>query len=264
MVFWNLNNCALVEEVAELVVEQDCHLVALSEADVECVEMIIETLSTKYKAVYRYQETPGCDRIRLIVNERYSDVELLNQHRYYSLIKITGRDKGLIIGLVHLPSKLHHAPDEIRAAAEILHRHISEEEERYEMEDSMVVGDFNIDPFEMPMISFSGMCATNAKDSSIRDRITRAGQKRRLFYNPMWALYSAYGEKPGSYRYDRLGEDVVGWHFLDQVIIRPSLIEAFRFDALKLICGTSTYKFVNQNGVPTSSDHLPIACEVEI
>ncbi len=264
MVFWNLKNRALVAEVAELVVEQDCHLVALSEADVECTKMIIEELATKYNAVYRYHETPGCDRIRLIVNERYSDVELLNQHAYFSLIKITGRDKDLIIGLVHLPSKCYHEPDESRVAAETLHRHISEEEERYEMEDSMVIGDFNFDPFEMPMVSFSGMCATNAKDTANRDRITRSWGEKRLFYNPMWALYSAYSERPGSFKYDRFGEDVVGWHFLDQVIIRPSLIEAFKFDALKLIYETSTYKFVNQNGKPTSSDHLPIVCEIEI
>ncbi len=136
------------------------------------------------------------------------------------------------------------------------------EEKLHSIVNSMLIGDFNVDPFEMPMISFSGMSATNGLACSRREEVTRAGEKTKLFYNPMWTLYSPYKDRPGSHRYSRLGEDVVSWHFLDQVIIRPTLIDSFKFESLKLINGTENYNYLNRNQTPYLSDHLPLMCEI--
>ena len=70
-------------------------------------------------------------------------------------------------------------------------------------------------------------------------------------------------ERPGTHRYVRLGEDVVSWHFLDQVIIRPSVVDKFKFESLRLCYGTENYSYLNSNHAPTLSDHLPIMCELE-
>ncbi|WP_320153152.1 hypothetical protein [uncultured Tolumonas sp.] len=114
------------------------------------------------------------------------------------------------------------------------------------------------------MISFYGMGASNGIDCSQRDTITCSGESNRLFYNPMWTLYSSNKDFPGTHKYARTGEDVVSWHFLDQVIIRPSLIEKFSFDSLSIITNTTQYKFTNKNNKPSLSDHLPIKCELAL
>ena len=264
ILFWNLNNQNLVHETAELVHTEHIDFMAFSETNVEFVEKIINILELNYNKVFYFHETPGCNRIKVVSTLKFNEIMLLNQHKYYSLMLLNGNERPLIIGMVHFPSKRYHSPDEIRRAFEILHTSISHEEEIHGVNDSLIVGDFNVDPFEMPMVSFTGMCATNATDCIARDIVTRAEEGKRLFYNPMWSLYSVFAQRPGTHKYSRFGEDVIRWHFVDQVIIRPSLIDAFKFNSLKLISGTKVHKYTNKNGVPNLSDHLPIACEVEL
>ncbi len=264
ILFWNLNNQNLVYETTELIHSENIDFMVFSETTVEFVEEVINIFKLNYHKVFYFHETPGCDRIKVISTLKLNEIKLLNQHKYYSLMLLNGKERRLILGMVHFPSKRYHSPDESRRAFEILHRAISREEETHRVNDSLIVGDFNVDPFEMPMVSFTGMCATNAKDSLALDTVKRATEEKRLFFNPMWSLYSVFDQTPGTHKYDRLGEDVIKWHFVDQVIIRPSLIDAFKFNSLKVISGTKAYNYTNKNGVPILSDHLPISCEVEL
>lgn len=264
ILFWNLKQQNLVKETAELVHEENIDFMAFSEASNAFVEELINILKSDYDQVFYFHETPGCDRIKVVTKLKLNEVMLLNQHKYFSLMLIMGNKRPLIVGMVHLPSKRYHEPDEIRRASEILYISILNEEEIHDVNDSLIFGDFNVDPFEMPMVSFTGMCATNHRDCISREIVTRAGEAKRVFYNPMWSLYSAFGQKPGTHKYDRYGEDVICWHFVDQVIIRPSLIDAFKFNSLKVLNGTTGHKYTNKNGLPNLSDHLPITCEVEL
>lgn len=261
--FWNLQNKPLIEEAAELVIESKCDICAFSEISDGTLDNVVKLLFKKYKIECSPYLTPGCDRIKIIIIGRDENISLLNQHKYYSLIKISKNDHNLIAGFVHFPSKLHHSPDELRRASEILRKQLILEENLHAIADSLIMGDFNVDPFEMPMVSFSGMSATNGIDCSRREKVTRGGEDTRLFYNPMWTLYSSYKDRPGGYKYSRLGEDVVSWHFLDQVLIRPTLIDTFMFESLRLINGTENYNYLNTNQAPSLSDHLPLMCEIE-
>jgi hypothetical protein len=262
--FWNTQKKQLVNETAELIVESGCIICGFSEINDITLENITRLLVNEYNVECSRFPTPGCDRIKLLIVGQTVDILLLNQHRYYSLIKISRNNQKLIVGFVHFPSKLHHSADELRRASEVLRDQVVYEENRHKISQSLIIGDFNVDPFEMPMISFSGMGATNGLACSRRMEVTRAGEKARLFYNPMWTLYSAYKDRPGSHRYSRLGEDVVSWHFLDQVIIRPTLIDNFKFESLKLIERTTNYNYLNVNKSPSLSDHLPLMCAIEL
>jgi len=263
ILFWNTQKKPLASEITELIAEEDCDIAAFCETDEKTVVDAIGALEIQHNRTYLFQTTPGCDRIKVILKKEINGITLLNQHKYFSLMKLTKPGKELIIGFVHLPSKMHHSLDEIRRASELLNCQIQEEEAAHGINDSLIMGDFNVDPFEMPMISFTGMSATNSIDCMNKDVITRAEESKRLFYNPMWSLYSSHSERPGSHKFRRFGEDVINWHFLDQVIIRPSLINKFDFKALKLIFNTTSFMFTNRNGRPVASDHLPISCEVE-
>lgn len=261
--FWNIQRKRLTEEIAELILESKCQLYAFAEASDETIEAAIEYLGNQYGVQYSLLPTPGCDKIKLMVLGASNHIALLNQNKDFSLIKIDLAHLELIVGFVHLPSKLHRTPDQSRRACEKLRNQIVEEEDIYDTDKSIVIGDFNVNPFEMPMISFSGMAATNGIDCSKRDTISCDGESQRLFYNPMWTLYADHKERPGSHRYIRTGEDVVSWHFLDQVIIRPALIDHFKFDALTLVKKTENYCFTNIHHTPKPSDHLPLMCEFE-
>ena len=74
-------------------------------------------------------------------------------------------------------------------------------------------------------------------DRSIAREVSRivGGQKRKFFYNPMW---SRYGDgtigPPGTYFY-RGGQVSHFWHMLDQVLLRPSLLDYYSHGAMQIV-----------------------------
>ncbi len=261
--FWNIQKKSLINEIAELISESGCNVYAFAESSDETIEKVITLLINKYNIACSLYPTPGCSKIKLVVIGQVENISLLNQAQHYSLIKISGQSNELIVGFVHFPSKLHHTLNQLRRISELFRNQILVEEELHSISDTVVIGDFNVDPFEMPMVSFTGMAATNGIACSQRESVVCDGEENRLFYNPMWTLYSSHRERPGSHKYIRTGEDVVSWHFLDQVLIRPSLIDRFKFESLALIKETQNYNYLNANQAPKLSDHLPLMCEIE-
>ena len=101
----------------------------------------------------------------------------------------------LLIVAVHLPSKLHQKDEDREFNVRNISDRISDQESRIGHNRTMVIGDFNMDPFENGMIVADGLHAVMDKNiAGIGDR--RVGGKRyHLFYNPMWS---------------RLGDDTIG------------------------------------------------------
>ncbi|WP_214660176.1 hypothetical protein, partial [Vibrio anguillarum] len=207
--------------------------------------------------------TPGCDRIKTFRSCEY-EFELSHQGHHFSLLKLNVGDALTICGFVHLPSRRYHSEEQIMAVFRTLYHELSQEEENSRTTRTILVGDFNNNPFDKPMVSFYGMACTNGIDCSKRTHVTSVGESKSLFYNPMWSLYSTMKDKPGGHKYSRLEDDVVSWHMLDQVIMRPSMVEYFDFDELKIVDSTLLGTLVNRNGKPSLSDHLPLVCKFNL
>ena len=87
-------------------------------------------------------------------------------------------------------------------------------------------------------------------------------ESRRYFYNPMWALMGdhtsaalgTFFRGSGSYTH-------YFWHTFDQVLLRPSLLAAFREDELRVVETVGQRSLLAKNGPGLDlkiSDHLPI------
>ncbi|WP_375320660.1 hypothetical protein [Aliivibrio logei] len=263
LLFWNLEKKEINEEVLELIQEQEPTIVAFSEGCGINITDLINSLKSDFNKNYEYIDTPGCDKIK-VLKVSGLNISLMNQNKDYSLMSYIYNNDTYLLGFVHLPSKLHQTEEQQRRACERLYKQINLEEVTNDISKSIIIGDFNVNPFESPMLSFSGLAATNGIDCSLRDSIVSDGETKKLFFNPMWTLYGQYKDRPGSHRYVKTGVSVASWHFLDQVIIRPLLIEHFDFNELKFISKTSNYSFVNRNGTPSTSDHLPLVCKFNI
>jgi hypothetical protein len=261
ILFWNIQKKPLVTEVCDVIEESRCTIAGFAEMEENIIDEVIATLDQVYGLKFFRCMNPGCEKIVIIIKDNTYKVSLRNQNKDFSILSFEVGDRSYILGFVHLPSKLHRGMDQMRRACERLRMQVEIEEDELGIAEAILIGDFNLDPFEMAMISFSGLAATNGVACSQRMEITRDGEANRLFYNPMWTLYSEHKLTPGSHRYIRSGEDVVSWHFLDQVIIRPSLIESFSFSSLNLIKKTRKYRLVSDNAIPNLSDHLPLVCQ---
>ena len=131
------------------------------------------------------------------------------------------------------------------------------------------MGDFNMDPFENPMVEAAGFNCVRvhsvaAKRGGVR---TYAGEEYPYFYNPMWNfLGDEAAHAPGTYFYDRGRAVTHYWHMFDQVLIRPEIRKNLLYDTLRIVEHDGEDSLVTVDGRPdsTKSDHLPITFKLEL
>ena len=179
-------------------------------------------------------------------------------------IELPDRDP-VLLAAVHLPSKLHQSGDSQALECKELARQIELEEQKAGHRRTILVGDFNVNPFEAAMAG--GLHSVMSRQVASRGTRTVQGRDFPFFYNPMWCHFGDAGSNTaGSYYYDA-GEHVNHyWNMFDQVLLRPEL--ALRFDSarLSILKAIGSLSLVRPDGRPdqqVGSDHLPLLFEVE-
>jgi len=133
---------------------------------------------------------------------------------------------------------------------------------------SILIGDFNMRPYDAGMVTPTALNAAPCKHSASQPR-TVAGVQYQHFYNPCWELLgnwkpngpsgSTLGRQPGTfYRNDRT--DAVRWWLIDQVLIRPSITHWMHGRPPRILTRVGPYELLTSRGVINRdiSDHLPI------
>ena len=171
-------------------------------------------------------------------------------------------DDDVILGMVHLPSKLYLSEDNQSQLATRFREPIEDVENELGHSRTILFGDFNMNPFEKGMISSESFHAiTDQVKAADIDR-TVYDEIRKFFYNPMWSLMGDISRgPPGTYYYNRSDPITYFWNTLDQVILRPSLISSFVSDRLAIVTSIGDESLARKNGRPDSakaSDHLPL------
>ncbi len=168
----------------------------------------------------------------------------------------------------HLPSKFSNDTKMQMEEANEFSRFVMSVEQ-HSNDNTLVVGDFNMNPFEDGMVAVKGFNSVMDKRIALRNN----GKKTYFnilypyFYNPMWRFLGDYPEIiGGTYYYDKKYPTPYYWHILDQVLIRPNLIQYFDDNSLKIISKTNNYNLLSDNGIINSniSDHLPIYFKLNI
>ena len=179
-----------------------------------------------------------------------------------------------IIGLdftivaLHLRSKLYQSNDMDQAfAAAAINEQIRAVEVTIGHRRTLVVGDFNMNPFEPGLVSFDCFHAVMSRTTAQRRSRKIDQQERFFFYNPMWNHFGDHPSPPGSYYHPGSGQTEYFWHLFDQVLLRPDLLDYFRDDGLEVLTRIGELSLVKENGIPdltTGSDHLPLLLELSI
>lgn len=169
--------------------------------------------------------------------------------------------KLLLIGC-HLPSKLHRTEEDSLTAALRLREFIESVEKRLGHERTLVLGDMNMDPYELGMVHCEGLHAVMAM--SIAERGTRIVQNeaRRFFYNPMWGHYGDTGKTASAtYFYSSSRSRAYFWHMYDQVLLRPSIMSQLKDISIIESIG-STSLVSDAKPLTKMSDHLPLRVQL--
>jgi len=255
--FWNVGKRSLVPVLVALVKSTNANVLILAEHEDEDRTL----LQALYEGGVNFFALPiiGCTRIKVFTDMEPSCFRQKREADRYSIREF--RKPGyepLLLALVHLPSKLFMSEQDQLQEAFYFRQDVELAERESKNTNTVIVGDFNMNPFEPGMISAAAMhslpCLRTAKTGS---RIIK-GREHSFFYNPTWSLLGDLEGVPGTYFYPSSSYVSFYWNMLDQVVLRPSIADRLEKRSLRIITVAGEVDLLDKNGRPVVSDHLPI------
>jgi len=172
----------------------------------------------------------------------------------------------LLIVAVHLPSKLHAGDNDQELRIRQLREDITAQEARSGHQNTVVIGDLNVNPFEDALTAADGLQGVMDKKVAARPARTVQGRPWDYFYNPMWSrLGDDSPGPPGTYWYVGSGQVTHFWNTFDQVLLRPGLLPCYDPARLVVPDRAGDYPIFRESGGGADlSDHLPVILGLSI
>ena len=259
ILFWNTHNNENINPIlTEIILEERISVVALAEYAAD-ISNLVELLGENGVYMSPYF-TLGCDRIKILGTVR--DVSPAAHTRYASIQVFNGSD---IFCCIHLPSKTNADSPKRGIAVSKIVREIENLEAKYGTKNTIIVGDFNVNPYEPECLEaqyFHGIPVS--EDAEKMSRVVME-ETFNMFYNPMWNLLGDFDSPPGTYYLSTNEVSCPFWNLFDQVIIRPHIRHRFEDSSLRIVTSTEMIDLLDDNGHPNRriSDHLPIVFEIK-
>lgn len=257
IIYWNTKEINGIDRIIDLIKSESPQLIFLSEID---PKVLTDNDETIYQNDFEYYPNPGCERVHILKNKNLN-ISLGLQNRFFTVININEIETYIIS--VHLPSQYFRHFDALKEFIRDFRAQIDIEIGCSIDTKVLIIGDFNVSPFEQPMIGFDGFGASNSRNS--REKITYSDKLKTTYYNPTWELYSRT-HFPGTIKFNRpsgSSYDILEHHYLDQVILSRKLLNSIKEEKIDIIENTKNFNFLLNNKV-TGSDHLPISYKFKL
>lgn len=178
-----------------------------------------------------------------------------------------GTNETFLIWFVHLASPLgsgDHSRHTTQTAQAL--RSAVEATELNTLAESVLIGDFNMRPYDAGMVDPTALNAAPCRHEARRPRKI-AGIDYPHFYNPCWELLGNRdsNRQPGTHRRnDRT--DSVRWWLIDQLLIRPMIAGKLVARTPQILTEVGGTRLVTPRGNANKniSDHLPIVAALSI
>lgn len=150
LLLWNLhknseNNLDTI--IVDLIRERKVDIALFAESGNIAIESIPAQLND-----YIYYDTPACDKIKIIYRHKVTEIEQKKPEHRYIILNVTCGKKFILTGL-HLSAMTDGEAkrlDEIQAIIGT----INELEKELDMDRSIVIGDFNANPFDKELLRY--------------------------------------------------------------------------------------------------------------
>lgn len=281
--FWNIRKKNLKDLLISLTRENEVNILCLAEADTDDVDDFIIHLNAviqvsnpsrayrKIKSV-KSKVTIISDIPEICFQDKSA---LYNSTRLVAQRLVIPNYIELNIVSIHFHSKREWKTESLAMECAIVANAIYEIEKKRENEEecknTIVIGDFNMNPFEYGMIAANGLHAIPDLEHAKRN-INREidDSYYPFFYNPMWNFFGDHKEPYGTYFYPLSTNVSYGWQMYDQILLRPSLKEFLEkedekkyVEIITKIGGQSLLTNIKRPDVKLYSDHLPIIIKLK-
>jgi len=262
--FWNIAKQPIAEEISAACRENSVDVLVLAESALTDAELLLAlnndsertyvspfNPSAKLKFFTRYPH----DRMSLVIDEGGVSARLIRPPVGVEVLLIA----------VHLPSKLHMSNPEQTINAVRIADLVRKAEAISRNSHSLLLGDFNMDPFEDGMVSADGI--HGVMDQRIARKLSRTvqGKDREFFYNPMWSKLGDESTGPPGTFYYPSGHISHFWHTFDQVLLRPSLLDYYSAPGVVVLTRIGSRELLRGEKIDGRvSDHLPLLVELQV
>jgi hypothetical protein len=265
----------LLSAVGNLVRRHEVDLLLVAECPVGQEEMLGSINKENTTPFQKPDPRSMCDRVKIYSRfpARFLSLFAGSESARYTCRHLRLPDKPeILLFVVHLGSKLYKSDESQTLAAPRFHQVIRLAERRARHERTILVGDFNLNPFDPAMVGAEGLNAVMTRELALRKTRTVDALQYPFFYNPMWGLFGdatheiyppghADHEPPGTCYFPARESRWYYWNMLDQVLLRPTLLPMFRNRDLRVLTTDGYTSFLHQTGLPDRenfSDHLPL------
>lgn len=273
--FWNINKkntSFLFDKISILIQNEHIDVCMLAELDQADTAKLLHIINSRNGNSYKIVQCLVWKKIVIISKKNIYISTYDESGKRIGAFKIKSDifEKEVLLFPIHFYDKKNYDSTEQNERIEKIKKFIDDTESRHgESNLSIVCGDFNLNPFETPMIKTKGMHAVMEKDIAKKGERIVDGDAYKFFYNPMWGFYgdNGKGNVSGTYFLQRSLNVELFWHLLDQVLIRKGLIDYFEDSQLDIITTIDGNSLLNRNGSINNkdySDHLPLKFRINI
>jgi hypothetical protein len=265
LAFWNIARNVPPTTVAAFAHESDADILILAENEIPNDTLVL-ALNSGVKRYY-FPDPGPLGRVTIFTRFFSEPSTLVSDYGGVSIrhYRMPIGDSFLVVA-VHLSSKLWKNTEDQALGATRIAKYIREAEERVGHQRTILIGDFNMNPFETGVVASEGIHGVmNRSVASAASRVV-AGESCFFFYNPMWSFFGDRGPAaPGTYFYNSGAEVNYFWNIFDQVLVRPSLLKFLDKDAVRIVTEIGGVSLLTEKGHPDKkihSDHLPLVCRM--
>lgn len=260
--FWNLNRKPLTRQVIDLVKQYNVDVLMLAESSISDEEFIPELIQATGRTFHKPFSLPGKIQIYTSLPEHEVQPVYDSTIGRLTIRRLVRANTDILLAVLHLPSKVNWSDESQAVEARKLAEVIRQFETRANHQRTVVVGDFNMNPFETGLISTDGFHAVMTKEIALQLSRTVQATEYFYFYNPMWGNFGDRTEgPPGTHFYGSSEHVACFWNMYDQVLIRPELLNGIFKDDLKIVSSIGDRSLATATGKPdgiNTSDHFPI------
>lgn len=261
--FWNLNRRPLTRAVCDIVHEHTIDVVILAECDLS-TSNLLGALNSNSSEFHVPTAPVSCFKIFTRFRGDFMRPRHDSPRLAIRRLVLPAREEITLV-VLHLPSKLYFDPDSQMCEAIVAVDKIREEETEAGHDRTVVVGDFNMNPFDKGLVVAPGFHAVMARSIAARGSRQIQGREYPFFYNPMWNLIGDRHPAAGTYYYERADHMTLFWNTFDQVLVRPALVRGLPVDSVRVLTTVKGDPLLRK-GVPDKknfSDHLPLVFDLE-
>jgi len=258
---WNTNKKAPDLVIAELAKEFSADIIFLTEysGSVNTLSLLVgQTVGQSYIV------SSGMNK-RFACLHRHPSIGLneIYYHGRFSVRKLSLGTLPTLVCLVHGVDAMNNSLATRMSFAQEMMADLRRLSRENKVPSLVILGDFNLNPYDEAMNQFSVFNAMMSKGCISRGLRKVDGRQYDFFYNPMWSFLGDRNPGPPGTIYYQGKQGLYGWNMFDQVLLHHSLAD--RLIDIKILDSAGTMTLKGPRGRPnrTYSDHFPLYFSME-